>query len=527
MTCPLLDKNLLVSAKSSGDASHAEIALLKAEAAIMTSDYSQSLIEMSYLMEAAAVASCLGQRADSSSMLTRFLHFCWNNSAGQPAMTTGGQHQGDDPNEHKALLYLRAARWMNRHVSPSTALTPELILDFHSRCISGRGHHQSGITYRGTWALTAGQANAWRAGFERANVGRAGFGQAGAERTGFGQAGADGQHAGSGTAADRQHAGSGGTEPDAAESSSLEDIYPQLIELCNFMNRNLYSPVIQAIVARLAFEAAVPFDEPTNATLKLLFHTTLRRQGVTRRLIAPVSLLECHYPSLFETTGRGNRAGAGAGADKVAAYAGVSYAVLANGADGRFAADSAGHAAAGHAAAGRSYSRAGSAVDAGRFDAKSRYSWHSDACRPIADHKVATVYPQLNAGVSLAAGAVEMAANALNCLRETVEDLERSWTRRIGHVSKSSLLEEVLALLPAHPLLTVDRLCQLTNRRFTSVNDVVTRLVKAGILKISPIPQTKTRLLTAPDVFSAYEVMLTAVPSRFCLNEAFRVHLLN
>lgn len=442
MICPLLDKNLLVSAKSSGDASHAEIALLKAESAIMASDYSQSLIELSYLLEASAVASCLSRRADNSSMLARFLRFRWNQAAGQIGPALAHQYQGDDQNEHKALLYLRAARWLNRHVSPRTALTPELILDFHSRCISGRGHHQSGITYRGTRTVMAGRPAAGAGGQQTAGA----YGQQTAAGADTQQtAGAYGQQAA--TRDDGQQ----------LEPGSIEDIYPQLIELCSFMNRNLYSPVIQAIVARLAFEAAVPFDEPTNATLKLLFHTTLRRQGVTRRLIAPVSLLECHYPSLFE----------------------------------------------------------------------SRYSWHSDVCHPIADQRAVAVYPQLNTGVSLAAGAVEMAANALSCLRETVEDLEKSWLLRVGHVSKSSLLEEVLALLPAHPLLTVDSICQLTNRRFTSVNDVVTRLVRVGILKVSPLPQTKTRLLTAPDVFSAYEMMLTAIPSRFCLNEAFRMHLLN
>lgn len=82
--------------------------------------------------------------------------------------------------------------------------------------------------------------------------------------------------------------------------------------------------------------------------------------------------------------------------------------------------------------------------------------------------------------------------------RTGIEDLEALWRERLPGIHRGSSLDILLTRLPGMPILTVSDVARLTNKRFQTANENVTRLLEANILK--PIAQGKrNRLFSVPE----------------------------
>ncbi len=65
----------------------------------------------------------------------------------------------------------------------------------------------------------------------------------------------------------------------------------------------------------------------------------------------------------------------------------------------------------------------------------------------------------------------------------TVEKLEASWRERLGPIRVNSATDRILRALPGSPVLMVDSAAKLVKRSFKRANEVIQRLVDAGILR--------------------------------------------
>lgn len=72
--------------------------------------------------------------------------------------------------------------------------------------------------------------------------------------------------------------------PDPAEVGSLMD------DLCDFINRDIYSPIAQAALAHFQFEQIKPFKSGLDKTGCLMCHAIFRRRGLVGRVVAPIGL---------------------------------------------------------------------------------------------------------------------------------------------------------------------------------------------------------------------------------------------
>jgi Fic family protein len=87
----------------------------------------------------------------------------------------------------------------------------------------------------------------------------------------------------------------GGTENSPRGAAFIpppEDVVPPLLDdLCTFMNRDDLPAVVQAAIAHAQFETIHPFSDGNGRVGRCLIHVVLRRRGLGRRYVPPVSVV--------------------------------------------------------------------------------------------------------------------------------------------------------------------------------------------------------------------------------------------
>lgn len=83
----------------------------------------------------------------------------------------------------------------------------------------------------------------------------------------------------------------------------------------------------------------------------------------------------------------------------------------------------------------------------------------------------------------LFAAAVHTAANRASALASEIVGLQERWLEAAGCPRRDSSAAAIITLLPAHPLVTVATLEDLTGRSKQALNDAVSTLASAGVLK--------------------------------------------
>jgi Fic family protein len=84
----------------------------------------------------------------------------------------------------------------------------------------------------------------------------------------------------------------GSSPPYAAYVPSPHQYVPDLVaDLCDFMNRDDISPVVQAGIAHAQFETIHPFGDGNGRVGRCLIHVLFRRRGIAPRYVPPVSLV--------------------------------------------------------------------------------------------------------------------------------------------------------------------------------------------------------------------------------------------
>ncbi len=68
-----------------------------------------------------------------------------------------------------------------------------------------------------------------------------------------------------------------------------DEVHRLLEDLCGFVTGDDVSPLLQAAVAHAQFETIHPFADGNGRTGRALIHVVLRRRGLTRSLVAPIS----------------------------------------------------------------------------------------------------------------------------------------------------------------------------------------------------------------------------------------------
>lgn len=90
-----------------------------------------------------------------------------------------------------------------------------------------------------------------------------------------------------------------------------EDVERLIADLCAFCNEDALPPVAQAAIAHAQFETIHPFADGNGRTGRALIHMVLRRRGLARTTLPPVSLVlaawaDGYVAALTETRGLGD-----------------------------------------------------------------------------------------------------------------------------------------------------------------------------------------------------------------------------
>lgn len=394
----LIERNLTLSPKTVGLASRAEIALARADSLVANSSHRRILIKLSSLLEAVATQPC----DKPETMLSNFFYKQWLGQ-GYAAELPSSFNEGGALHElrfEEALHFVDTTLWASKYVSPKNRLNAELLLDIRSRLLFKRSHHQTSADFR---TVALGKC-------AQTNLGPA-------------------------------------TAPDA------ERVFPLMMDLCDFINQDMYSPLVQAAIASCQLEWIAPFGEEiwlSRALTQLVFC----RRGLLHSTVLPFSLLACVVP-----------------------------------------------------------------------DASTKL--RDTTLAPLEELSNAELLKRLNALVSLYAGSAELAAQMLFALDKLFDSLLVEWTERFDRLFKGSLLEEMLSLLFIHPIVSVESLCALTGRSFTTVNDAVTRLLDAEILVKHRADCARSRVFVAEEVLKGYEKILERLLPQFLLSSAFKAQILN
>lgn len=85
----------------------------------------------------------------------------------------------------------------------------------------------------------------------------------------------------------------GGATPVDAEyvGPPYQRVKPLVADLCDFMNRDDLSPIVQAGIAHAQFELIHPFGDGNGRVGRCLIHLLFRRRGLAPRYVPPVSLV--------------------------------------------------------------------------------------------------------------------------------------------------------------------------------------------------------------------------------------------
>jgi Fic family protein len=85
----------------------------------------------------------------------------------------------------------------------------------------------------------------------------------------------------------------GGNSPPEAEfvGPPWQEVRPLLEDLCDFVNRDDISPVVQAAIAHAQFETIHPFGDGNGRVGRCLIQVIFRRRGLSPRNVPPVSIV--------------------------------------------------------------------------------------------------------------------------------------------------------------------------------------------------------------------------------------------
>lgn len=70
-----------------------------------------------------------------------------------------------------------------------------------------------------------------------------------------------------------------------------ELVVPLLRDLCETINTDLLSPLVQAALAHAQFETIHPFDDGNGRTGRALVHVVFKRRGIAREFVPPISVV--------------------------------------------------------------------------------------------------------------------------------------------------------------------------------------------------------------------------------------------
>jgi Fic family protein len=70
-----------------------------------------------------------------------------------------------------------------------------------------------------------------------------------------------------------------------------ELVAPLLRDLCETINTDLLSPLVQAALAHAQFETIHPFDDGNGRTGRALVHVVFKRRGIAREFVPPISVV--------------------------------------------------------------------------------------------------------------------------------------------------------------------------------------------------------------------------------------------
>lgn len=120
-----------------------------------------------------------------------------------------------------------------------------------------------------------------------------------------------------------------------------------------------------------------------------------------------------------------------------------------------------------------------------------------DAAKPV--EKRGDMANDIDSWTNYCAQSTEVAADIALRYVNAFEKLQKRWSERIGKVSRGSATEQLLAVLPGYPIITVDLACRLTGKGFSATNDAVGRLVECKVLSVAKNRCSSARLFKAQD----------------------------
>jgi Fic family protein len=279
----------------------------------------------------------------------------------------------------EAKYYRETLEWVSANFSANSCITPRDILEFHSRCRFGKSQEESGSDFR---------SNRIECHNKYSRI--------------------------------------------VYVPPSPEDIPAFLEDLCVFLNRECFSPNIQAAIGHFQLESIKPFKTAMDRTGRVLVHTVLLRRGLVQSPILPIALL----PAI---------------GTKVHARLLLPY-------------------------------ETGSDLNDDRSKSHALNNW-----------------------LHYCAACVGVAADVTKHIMDLVSQLHESWHVQLGSVSKGSLTEELLRLLPGTPYITVRSVQEETGRSFSAVNDAINRLRQVGILMEAKDVTGQTRVFEAKSALDIFE----------------------
>lgn len=109
----------------------------------------------------------------------------------------------------------------------------------------------------------------------------------------------------------------------------------------------------------------------------------------------------------------------------------------------------------------------------------------------------------LNGWIELFASATTRAVADAEAYERRVDDLKAAWRSRLGSPRSHSTALQLIEILPGAPLLTLPSATRLTGRTPPAVNNALSKLEEAGILKQTTIGR-RNRAFEAPELLDAF-----------------------
>jgi Fic family protein len=206
-------------------------------------------------------------------------------------------------------------------------------------------------------------------------------------------------------------------------------VHELLEDLCSFCNANSLPAIVQAALAHAQFETIHPFADGNGRTGRVLIHVVLRRRGVARTALPPVSLV-------LATWAR----------DYVDGLTATRY--------------------------------RGAAASRAAQDGMNRW-------------------------IALFSAAMRRAVRDAEAYERRVREVQGTLRARLGGVRKNSAADLLIEALPAAPIVTVRSAAALLGRSEQAVNEAVSRLVEAGVLKQTTVGR-RNRAFEAPELIDAF-----------------------